>query len=292
MISPEYVQARAVLLDALDGLGTHREAVVLVGAQAVYLHAGAADFATAPTTTDADLAFIPNLLASEPAVVDAMRAAGFVPGNQPGSWLGRGGIAVDLMAPEALCGGSSSHRSARLQPPHDDKMTARRTAGLEAAVVDNDVRTIRALDAGDSRSFEIKVAGPAALIVSKVIKIAERRHQQPHRLKPKDGLDVLRLLRAEEDFRALARSLRDLVSNELSGVVAKQAAEELRVLAAEPDGLLPKLAAEAEGIFGDSDEIRISMVALVDELLREFDRMIQEWPPDTSELAEGSAEPR
>jgi hypothetical protein len=194
-----------------------------------------------------------------------------VPGDQPGRWLGLGGIAVDLMAPEALCGGSSAHRSARLRPPHDDKMTARRTVGLEAAVVDNDVRVISALDA-DPRSFKIKVAGPAALVVSKVIKIAERQRQQPGRLKSKDGLDVLRLLRAENDLSRLARSLQGLVSVELSSAVATQAVDELRVLAAGPDDLLPTLAAEAEAGFGDPDEIRMSMVVLVDELLLEFDR--------------------
>ncbi len=32
-----YVLARRVLLDALEALGDHREAIVLVGAQAVYL---------------------------------------------------------------------------------------------------------------------------------------------------------------------------------------------------------------------------------------------------------------
>jgi hypothetical protein len=50
-IAPEYVLARAVLLDALDALGPHRDAVVLVDAQAVYLHAGEAELATAPMTT-------------------------------------------------------------------------------------------------------------------------------------------------------------------------------------------------------------------------------------------------
>ena len=53
-IPPEYVVARCVLLDALTALRTHLDAVVLVGAQAVYLHAGDADLAVAPTTTDAD----------------------------------------------------------------------------------------------------------------------------------------------------------------------------------------------------------------------------------------------
>lgn len=196
-----------------------------------------------------------------------MRAAGFVPGKQPGSWLGYGGIVVDLMAPEALCG-RGGQRSARLQPPHQDKITARKTFGLEAAVVDNEVRTIRALDPGDPRSFEIKVAGPAALLVSKVIKIAERR-DQPHRLKPKDGLDVLRLLRADDSGR-LAYSLHPLASDPLSAAVTKQALDELRTLATRPEDLLPRLAADAETGFGDPDEIKMSMVVLVGDLLNEF----------------------
>lgn len=39
-VPQEYVLARRVLLDALDALGPQIEAVVLVGAQAVYLHTG------------------------------------------------------------------------------------------------------------------------------------------------------------------------------------------------------------------------------------------------------------
>lgn len=269
MTSYEYVQARSVLLDALDGLGPHRDAVVLVGAQAVHVHAGDVDFATPPTTTDADLALLPDRLADEPSIVDAMHAAGFVPGSQPGSWLGLGQIAVDLMAPEALCG-AGGRRSARLPPPHDDKETARRAAGLEAAVVDNEIYPIRALDRGDARSFEIKVAGPAALIVSKMVKIVERR-EQSHRLKAKDGLDVLRLLRAVDTTR-LARSLEHLASDTLSGAVVEQAMAGLRHLTAEPESLLPVLAADAEKGFSDPDEIKMSMVALSDDLLRELDR--------------------
>jgi len=38
-----YVIARRVLLDALDALGKHRAATILVGAQAIYLHTGDAD---------------------------------------------------------------------------------------------------------------------------------------------------------------------------------------------------------------------------------------------------------
>ncbi|GEM_PF-3526940 len=51
---PEYVAARRVLLDAYEALGTHRKAVVLVGAQAIYLHVGEGDLAVTPYTTDGD----------------------------------------------------------------------------------------------------------------------------------------------------------------------------------------------------------------------------------------------
>jgi hypothetical protein len=47
---PLYVGARRVLLDALTALQPHLESLVLVGAQAIYLHCGEADFAVSPYT--------------------------------------------------------------------------------------------------------------------------------------------------------------------------------------------------------------------------------------------------
>jgi len=69
---PLYVRARRALLDAADALEAHLDAVVLVGAQAVYRHAGDADLldAGAPYTTDADLAIRPSGLAESPLVGD------------------------------------------------------------------------------------------------------------------------------------------------------------------------------------------------------------------------------
>jgi len=58
-----YVLARRVLLDAL---GSHRDAVVLVGSQAVYLRVGEGDLAVAPFTTGGDLAIDPGRLNSIP----------------------------------------------------------------------------------------------------------------------------------------------------------------------------------------------------------------------------------
>ena len=50
---PLYVQARRVLLDATDALADQLDAIVLVGAQAIYLRTGDADLAVAEYTTDA-----------------------------------------------------------------------------------------------------------------------------------------------------------------------------------------------------------------------------------------------
>ena len=36
------IRARSALLDALDALGVHRESIVVIGAQAIYLHTAGA----------------------------------------------------------------------------------------------------------------------------------------------------------------------------------------------------------------------------------------------------------
>jgi hypothetical protein len=56
---PITVAARRVLLDALVALERHRDSLVLVGAQAIYLYTGDADVALATTTSDSDIALIP-----------------------------------------------------------------------------------------------------------------------------------------------------------------------------------------------------------------------------------------
>ena len=113
---------------------------------------------------------------------------------QPGSWLSRDGIPVDLMVPETL-GGQGGRRGARI-PPHGRRAT-RRAAGLEAAIVDNAPMTIGALDPGDRRQTTVAVAAPAALLVAKLYKIGERQHQ-PRRLVNKDAHDIYRLLVATD----------------------------------------------------------------------------------------------
>lgn len=127
------VEARAALLDAVAALHDHRNSIVLVGAQAVYLRTGSASFALAETTKDSDLAIDARSLGDDPRLEEAMTRAGFVINpttNQPGAWLSPRGIPVDLMVPEHLAG-PGGRRAARI-PPHG-KQAARRAPGLEAA---------------------------------------------------------------------------------------------------------------------------------------------------------------
>ncbi len=60
---PLYVRARAALLDTVEALSSHRNALVPVDAQAVYLHTGDADLAVTEYTTDAD--FTVSVMASK-----------------------------------------------------------------------------------------------------------------------------------------------------------------------------------------------------------------------------------
>jgi hypothetical protein len=111
--APEYVEARRILLDALEALGPHLESVVLVGAQAIYHHVGEGALQVAPYTTDGDLALDPRTLRDEPLLAEALSRAGFRLAVTPGTWA-RGNVQVDLLVPESLSGGG--RRSARLGP--------------------------------------------------------------------------------------------------------------------------------------------------------------------------------
>jgi len=197
--APEYVAARRVLLDALDAIGAHRASVVLVGAQAVYVDAGDTNWPVAVMTTDSDLVLQVDSLAPDPELASALGAAGFVPGSQPGSWLGQGQVAVDLMVVPHQSNRSKGGARAAWLPPHA-KTVARITPGLEPALIDNTARELGALESKDERTHTIAVAGPAALIAAKMVKLEERLRDsllgRANRVRGKDALDVFRLLRA------------------------------------------------------------------------------------------------
>jgi hypothetical protein len=87
------VAARRVLLDALS---PNHTSLVLIGAQAVYLHTGQGPYAAPPMTTDADLAIDADLLSDKPELATVMETAQFQ-SRHPWHWENHQGIAVDLM---------------------------------------------------------------------------------------------------------------------------------------------------------------------------------------------------
>lgn len=258
--------ARSALLDALEALHDQRDALVLIGAQAIYLHTGAAPVALGEATKDSDLAVDPRALGDSPLLDDAMQRAGFhrnLTEPQPGSWLSPSGIPVDLMVPAALAG-SGGRRGARI-PPHSRHAT-RRTPGLEAAVVDHAPMTITALDPDDRRSAVIEVAGPAALLVAKLHKLGERQ-DRPERLLDKDAHDIYRLL-AATDTGSLSRTLADLRKDELAGATTTEAIHYLdQLFASGPDALGPTMAGRAEELVGDPAVASAAVSALAADLV-------------------------
>lgn len=257
---PLYVLARRALLDGLAALRPHLGSIVVVGAQAVYLHTGPADLATAEFTADADLALVPELLADTPSVRDLLEAEGFELQEDPGKWKTADGIQVDLLVPDALAG--PGRRGARLRG--HGKQAARRAKGIEGTLVQSEIRVIGALDPADGRTFSVAVAGPAALFVAKIHKIAERV-EAPDRLVDKDALDVLRLLRVVPT-RTLVDGLRRLLDSEVASDVTTEALDLAAELLAHPDSPGPRMAARAAGGLEDADVVAGSLAALWSDL--------------------------
>lgn len=262
----ELTMARTALLDAIEALEAQLDAIIVVGAQAIYLHTGSADVAIAEFTTDGDLALDPDVLSSDPRVNDAMREAGFAPDPRSsaiGTWISRRGVPVDLMVPDAVAG--AGRRGVRV-PPHDSK-AMRRARGLEAALVDNSPMSIGALDpAADPREFNVAVAGPAALLVAKLHKIHDRV-DTPDRLNNKDAHDVYRLLRAIET-EVLSDTLSRLLRDPVSAEVTREALEYLDsdfALGVSARGSL--MAGAAERLVGDPVAVAESLALLARDLM-------------------------
>ncbi len=260
------VEARSVLLDALLALAEQRDSIIVIGAQAVYLHTGAAPIAVAEATKDSDLAIDVRTLHQDPLIDAAMERAGFVLdpiARQPGAWMSPRGIPVDLMVPEALAGGSS--RRSAVHPPHD-RRSMRRAIGLEAVVVDNAEMSVGSLSPNDRRTVTAKVAGPAALLVAKLHKIAERR-RNPSRLVDKDAHDIYRLLVAISTEQ-LATPIARLLSDGLAARPTAEAMTYLRQLFADgPATLGAQMAARTEEGIGDPDVTAQASAALAADLL-------------------------
>ena len=267
-VDPLYRAARSALLDALEALQDHRSSIVLVGAQAIYMHTGEADIAVAAFTSDGDLALDPRDLGREPALEAAMKVRGFaLRANQVGIWecdraVSDTVVTIDLLVPDSL--GGAGARGARLEG-HDYK-AARKVRGLEGCLVDKTQLPIASLDAADSRVLDVWIAGPAALIVTKCYKLAERIQESPRRVKAKDAYDVLRLLRGVP-MNQLVTGFRSMAADEMARESARVGTDHLRSLFGRPGLRGSELAAQAAAGLEDEAIVRRSCSALAMELL-------------------------
>ena len=264
-VNANYVRARSGLLDALAALGPLREAAVLVGAQAIYEytrdHAG--DYAVSPFTFDADLALVPELLADDPKVIDAMQNAGYSLTNQPGIYRRDDNVQVDLLVPEAV--GGRTGRGAGLGV-HGNR-AARQVRGLEGALVSHRPVIVGTLVAGDDRAYEMNVAGPAALLVAKVHKLLDRVNADDNRrINSKDAFDIFRLLQVVDPVD-LIDEVNLLTAAEVSAEVTAEAVAGFRELFGTPSGAGTMLVAEHVAGIEDHEVMIASSVALSEELL-------------------------
>ena len=259
----EYVEARRVLLDALAALQPHVGAVILIGAQAVYLRTESRLPTYQAFTTDADLVIDPGQLLDLPLLGDAMTAAGFELPGDPGIWqrrIQRPGfdgevlVPVDLIVPAELVP-KAGRRGARLPRGHG-KTAARRSDGVEGAVVDFDPFEITSLEEGDDRRAVVNVAGPAALLVAKAYKLGERL-ETPERLLAKDAGDVYRLFDATS-VGEMAETTTRLLSDDRSSATATQALGYISELFATPRS--PGIELAATALAGIVDEASVATV--------------------------------
>ena len=238
--------------------------MILVGAQAIYLHTGAAETALAEFMTDGDLVVDSRSLGGEPLIEAAMESGGFThdPLNRnPGVWISREGVQVDLMVPASIAGDG---RRAVDAPPHD-RRAMRKSAGLEGALISNEQFGVAAFDPSDVRHFRILVAGPGALLVAKLFKLHERISER-RSVENKDAHDIYRLLVAV-DTEVLAVELRRLLGDPLSAQVAANAIEYLAELfsaGTDADGSV--MAGAAEAGVGDPSFVAQSSSALAADL--------------------------
>lgn len=206
--------ARKALLDTLEALEMHLEALVLVGAQAVYLHTQDFISEVAPATVDADFALDVTKLQSSPDIELVLLDSNFAyseTGN-PGQWVTPEGIPVDIMVPKKTSGRVGKGRSPRLEG-HSNK-SIRITEGLEGCVVSYQVMDVASLSPQDSRAFQVKVANGASIIIAKCFKIAEHL-EHGRKVDNKDSFDVYRLL-AHLPLKNLLDEFRDLLENTVS----------------------------------------------------------------------------
>src|SRR5262249_8771959 len=144
--------------------------------------------------------------------------------------------------------------------------TARKARGLEAALVDKQVRDVRALEPADPRVVQLAVAGPAALLVAKLHKLADRQ-ATPRRLDDKEALDGSPRLQAI-DTAVLAQGFARLLTDPRSAAVAAEGRTYLQALFGTDAAAGTAMVERAVSLLEDPTVVAASCVALADALLQ------------------------
>ena len=262
----------------LSALAPHGKAVVVVGAQAVYLRTYDANLAVAPYTTDGDLVIDPSVLGDESLLGEAMAHAHFTRltrsqgHDEPVIWVKTAyvngeaiHIPVDLIVPQAVTP-PGGRRGARLGV-HGNS-AARISPGLEAALIDHSPMVIGSLEDSDPRSFDVEVAGTSALLVAKAHKIHDRLltgHED--RLNDKDASDIFRLMQTS-DADEVGATLFELLTTVVAGETTRTAVEYLTQLFGRRGQAGIQMAGRALQIVVDPETVEVICTRYVEALNR------------------------
>jgi hypothetical protein len=204
-MDPDLVEARRALLVVLESLEPHRDALVVIGAQAVHERTKGLVDVDSTATSDADIGVDPALLAAGPDLFEAMLGAGFAraSNDRPGIYSMGGALnkegrplppSIDLIAPEVSAGKGT--RAATLSGHRRGSVS--RANGIEMAMLDKDLFDLGSIGREDGPTIRVNVAGTGALLAAKAWKLSDRLADadtgKARRVRPKDAGDVWRLM--------------------------------------------------------------------------------------------------
>jgi hypothetical protein len=137
-------------------------------------------------------------------------------------------------------------------------------------ILDDDVMTIASLDDSDPRTFDVRVAGVASLLVAKLHKLGGRVHAgRAERVDEKDAADIYRLM-LSTPAEEVAAQLRVFSADEAAGEVTTAAIALLRELFGAPRS--PGVAMAEESLRGavPPRTVRGVCTAFAGEVMREL----------------------
>ena len=142
-------------------------------------------------------------------------------------------------------------------------------------MISRDPIVIADLGDGDDRAYSIHVARPAALLIAKTHKLAERLYANDLTgLSNKDAFDIFRLIRAV-DSDELAADVVAIGKEPVAATVTHEAIIRFREMFETPDGTGTRLVAQHVEGLEDHDTIVASSTVLSQESLGKVIRIVK-----------------